>query len=139
MEQLAALLYTGNLQGCIGKGESMTVNEEAQRVERDVFVYRAFILQNRAQIVVDEIAADTPHTALQAVRLLGRAALGEDVQDELRALLGTAAANNPVLLVVAALVYDAAGKTEEAMRVAHAGTKVRRGGPGRFFLSFSDL
>jgi hypothetical protein len=124
MEQLSALLYTGNLQGCISKGESLTVNEEAQRVERDVFVYRAFILQNRAQIVVDEIPADSPHTALQAVRLLGRAALGADVQEELKALLGTSAANNPVLLVAAALIYDAAGKTEEAMRAAHQGTKV---------------
>ncbi len=124
-EVLQTLLFTGNLQGCISKGEGLTVGEEAQRVERDVYVYRAFALQNRAQVVVDEIAADTPHTALQAVRLLARAALGEQVQDELKGMLATAAANNPVLLVVAALVYEAAGKTEEAMRAAHQGTKVR--------------
>jgi hypothetical protein len=56
MEQVAQLFYTGNLQACISKGEGLVLNEEQQRVERDVFVHRAFILQNRAQIVVDEIS-----------------------------------------------------------------------------------
>lgn len=56
MEQLAQLLYMGNLQGCISKGESLVLNDPALKAERDVYVYRCFIQQSRAQIVVDEVA-----------------------------------------------------------------------------------
>ena len=99
----------------------MTNLDEAQRVERDVFVYRAFIEQGRAQIVRDEIKEDTEHTSLQAVRLLARDALGENVMGELKAMLeNSVAQNNPTLQLVASQLYSKEGNTDEALRVLHS-------------------
>lgn len=122
MEGLATQLYMGNPQGCIAAGESMTGLEEAGlRAERDVFVYRAFLAQNRAQVVLSEIAEDTEVTALRAVRLMARDLSGEDVAEELRAAMQGPEGKNRTMLLAAALVHERAGRTEEAMRAAMEG------------------
>jgi hypothetical protein len=101
----------------------MTLSEEAVRVTRDVAVYRAFLLQQRAQVVLDEIPSDSPHSALQAVRYLARAQLGETaaVEAELQEVLSTPAGSNPVMVLVAAQLAERGGRIEEAMRLAHGG------------------
>ncbi len=125
--QTVNLFNLGNFQGAIAAGEALAPELESVRAERDVFVYRSYVAQGRAQMVVDEIPADHASTALQAVRLFARFAAAADknaedaVLDEVKRLLGnTVTASNPTLQVLAAAMHEERGSYEEALRVAHA-------------------
>jgi len=121
----------GNYQAAINEGSSLPSDslQDADRVERDVYVYRSYIAQRKYQIVLDEINGSAPPTALQAVKLLasylkhseeGNATGTAAALSTLKGMLSDGvAATNSVLQLMAALIYLNNGQPEESMRCVY--------------------
>jgi len=61
--------YIGNFQHCINEAQTINLSSSDLKIERDVFLYRAYIAQGKHSLVLDEIKASSPQE-VQAVRIL---------------------------------------------------------------------
>lgn len=120
--------YLGNFQGAINEAQAsdLVLSSPADERDRDVIVYRSYIALGQYDVVQSEIAANAP-TALQAVKLLATYMQSKDsleiVMLSLKEWLADSeTANNPVLQLVAGIIYLDQGELEEAAKVLHAGT-----------------
>jgi len=67
--ELRNSFYIGNFQHCINEAQSLNPSSSDLKVERDVFLYRAYIAQGKYGLVLSEVTASSP-PELQGVRLL---------------------------------------------------------------------
>jgi len=70
----------GNYQAAINAGSSIVPANEAQKVERDTYLYRCYIARGDYNIVLNEVKNSAPD-ALQAIRLLASYLQSEDNRD----------------------------------------------------------
>jgi len=61
--------YIGNFQHCINEAQSLNPSSADVRIERDVFLYRAYTAQGKYGLVLDEIKPSFPQE-VQSVRIL---------------------------------------------------------------------
>eukprot|EP00887_Chlorella_sp_A99_P005270 scaffold1.g5270.t1 len=116
--------WLGAYQTAISEASQITGLSEAQKIQRDFYVYRSYIELGTYELVLSEIGPTSP-AALQAVRLLavylkqgeaGREGVLEQVAGW---LADPASASNVTVLLVAATVYALEGNYVEALRICH--------------------
>jgi coatomer protein complex subunit epsilon len=113
--------HVGNYQRAVHEGSLLALTDDALKVERDVYVFRAYIAMGNSEMVVDEIPADgSVQTSLQATRLLASfhaSGPSDEINARFEALLGdVACANNATLKTCAATCYALQGMHKEAIR-----------------------
>lgn len=114
-------LHLGHYQSAITDANRAKVATDAQRAERDVLMYRAYVEQGNTAVVLGEVHAGSA-PALRAVRLLA-AHRAADAAGRPAAVAGLhellaepGAANEPLVGVLAACVFCAEGDFKEALR-----------------------
>jgi coatomer protein complex subunit epsilon len=117
--------FIGNYQQCINEAQKLKGLTVEQSNLRDAFVYRAYIVQKKFSVVIDEITpSSTPE--LQSIRLLAeflsfpskRDAIVEKIDKQMSSGFD---ADNATMITVAAMIYHHVANYEAALRVLHQG------------------
>ncbi|RWR72112.1 coatomer subunit epsilon-1-like protein isoform X1 [Cinnamomum micranthum f. kanehirae] len=116
--------YLGAYQAAINNSDVPNLSQE-DAIERDSLVYRSYIALRSFQLVINEIDSSAP-TPLQAVKLLAIYLSGpenkESAISNLREWLSDAAiGNNPVLRLIAGIIYMHEQDYNEALKHTNSG------------------
>ncbi|XP_049386058.1 coatomer subunit epsilon-1-like isoform X1 [Solanum stenotomum] len=117
--------YIGAYQAAINNSDVPNLSSD-DAVERDTLVYRSYIALGSYQLVINEID-DSAATPLQAVKLLALYLSSPDNKQEtvitsLHELLGDSAiGNNPILRLIAGIVFMHEQDYNEALKHTNAG------------------
>ncbi|XP_015168655.1 coatomer subunit epsilon-1-like isoform X1 [Solanum tuberosum] len=117
--------YIGAYQAAINNSDVPNLSAD-DAVERDTLVYRSYIALGSYQLVINEID-DSAATPLQAVKLLALYLSSPDNKQEtvitsLHELLGDSAiGNNPILRLIAGIVFMHEQDYNEALKHTNAG------------------
>ncbi|KAH0698730.1 hypothetical protein KY284_012945 [Solanum tuberosum] len=116
--------YIGAYQAAINNSDVPNLSAD-DAVERDTLVYRSYIAFGSYQLVINEIA-DSAATPLQAVKLLALYLSSPDNKEtvitSLHELLGDSAiGNNPILRLIAGIVFMHEQDYNEALKHTNAG------------------
>jgi len=117
-------LFIGNYQQCTSEAQKLQPRDEATRLERDSFLYRALIAQRKYGAVVSQIKSSAP-APLQAIRLLARLLQNPSQQtsilDELEGLVSYSSVDpgSPVTALAAAAIQAHCDNYEAALKVLH--------------------
>lgn len=122
--------WLGAFQLAITEGSNLSRLSEAMRVERDEFVYRAYIALGQYGVVTSEIQDSAP-IALQAIKLL--ATYKEDPEKREMVLMTLnewlqdgASANSPSVQLVAAMIFLNEDMTKDAIKAVRHGTTMEQ-------------
>ncbi|CAD5234650.1 unnamed protein product [Bursaphelenchus xylophilus] len=69
--ELRNYYYIGAYQQCAKEAQKTNVKTDRERLEKDVFLFRAYIALGKSSVVLSEISADVKEDVMKAVRLLG--------------------------------------------------------------------
>lgn len=111
----------GQYQTAINEGGRVKPKDEFGRIEKDVFVYRAFIEQGKYHVVLDELKGDNIPSPLKAVRALASFLSGQTSAADATAqadewLRDPDFAQDDMVLLVLAILYDRLNLTQKAMQ-----------------------
>jgi len=115
--------YTGAFQQTINEAQKIKPSTTELQVERDVFLYRAYIAQRKYRVVMDEIHGAS-HPELRPLKLLAdyfanpnkRDALVDSIKEQLS---GSADISSHTFVIVAATIFCHESNHEAALRVLH--------------------
>ncbi|XP_033219157.1 coatomer subunit epsilon [Belonocnema kinseyi] len=112
--------YIGNYQQCINEAQKVKPTSPEVALDRDVFLYRAYIAQRKFRVVIDEINNSSPQD-LQPLKTLAEYFAFPNRRETLLAELDQAAsrsnADNHNFMIVAATIYYHEKNLESALRV----------------------
>ncbi|KAI3932507.1 hypothetical protein MKW92_047502 [Papaver armeniacum] len=116
--------YLGAYQAAINNSDVPNLSQE-DSIERDSLVYRSYIALGSYQLVISEIDSSAP-TPLQAVKLLASYLSGpeqkENTISSLKEWLGDSAiGNNPVLRLIAGIIFMHEQDYNEALKHSNTG------------------
>ena len=110
--------YIGNFQHCINEAQSLNPVSTDMRIERDVFLYRAYTAQGKYGLVLDEIKSSFPQE-VQSVRILAdylqNPSKRESILKEIEKKLNGSDFSEYYLLI-AATIYFHEQDTDSALR-----------------------
>jgi coatomer protein complex subunit epsilon len=117
--------YLGAYQQCLAEASDLEGLSDAEKIERDCFVYRAYIEIGSSELVLNEVNSSSP-MALQAVRLLAEYQGKKRSKDSVLATISDwlqepAYKNNAGVMLVVGLIYAAEENYVEALRACHGG------------------
>ncbi|XP_017890467.1 coatomer subunit epsilon [Ceratina calcarata] len=112
--------YIGNYQQCINEAQKIKSSSSKVAVERDVFLYRAYIAQRKFRVVLDEINNSSPHS-LQPLKMLAdyfaNPGRRDAIVSELRQATKHANSDNHNFLIVAATIFYHEKNLDQALRM----------------------
>lgn len=122
-------LYLGNYQQVVTDASTFNPRGDVNaKVEVETMLHRAYIALGNHFLVIQKIKSDDP-IPLQAVKLLATYMQSPEQLETVKAQLGewmmdSAAASDPTLLVVAAMIFNREGQHDEALKYVHTATSL---------------
>jgi len=123
--EVRSAFYLGNFQQCINEAQKLKTKTDETKIQRDVFLYRAYVAQKKYGVPLDEISAAAAPPALKGVRIFAdylnsndnrRLKLVEDLEKTLNK--GTEATDNTFILM-SANIYMLETNFDAALRLLH--------------------
>lgn len=111
--------HLGHYQKAINEAPASKVKTDAQRIERDTFIYRAYLAQGNHQLPLDEIKAGAP-PQLMAVRALALYHKG----DKDAAKAEVSGGGDGIRAIIACTIALLEGNLDEAWRTVHAASSL---------------
>lgn len=116
--------YLGLYQQCINEAQKVSVSSNSKKLERDVFMYRAYVAQQKYSVVLDEISS-VASPELLAVKMLAQYLSNPTDKDQVLKQLedklsGNIDVENTVLPLIAASIYYHEENYDSALRVLHS-------------------
>uniref|UniRef100_A0A8C8YKF2 Coatomer subunit epsilon n=1 Tax=Prolemur simus TaxID=1328070 RepID=A0A8C8YKF2_PROSS len=117
--------YIGSYQQCINEAQRVKLSSPERDIERDVFLYRAYLAQRKYGVVLDEIKPSSG-PELQAVRMFAEYCAHESRRDAIvaeldREMSKSVDVTNTTFLLMAASVYLHDQNPDAALRTLHQG------------------
>ncbi|XP_018586514.1 coatomer subunit epsilon [Scleropages formosus] len=117
--------YIGSYQQCINEAQKVKPSSPEKEIERDTFLYRAYLAQRKYGVVLDDIKPNSA-VELQAVRMFAEYMSSEAKRDAIVADLDkkmtkSVDAANTTFLLMAAAIYFQEANTDAALRTLHQG------------------
>ncbi|XP_043284657.1 coatomer subunit epsilon [Venturia canescens] len=114
--------YIGNYQQCINEAQKVKSTLPEVILDRDVFLYRAYIAQRKFRVVLDEIN-NSSSPDLQPLKTLAEYFAfpnrREAIVGELDKVANNATTDNHNFMIVAATIYYHEKNLESALRILH--------------------
>lgn len=119
---LKTAYYLGNYQQAINEAQKLKINDPKLQIEKDVYMYRAFIAQKKYRVVLDDISQNAPEE-LKYVKLIAEYLSNESNRDSivqnLDSKLGSLNVSSPMVLLLIATIYYLHENYESALKVLH--------------------
>lgn len=116
--------YIGNFQHCINEAQKLKVENPDLKLEKDIFMYRAYIAQRKYGVVMDEINEQSP-PEIRALKLLAQYSSAttdnrDAIINRLNSMLNEVSDTpSDILLIVASAIYSNEQNYEAALKVLH--------------------
>ncbi|EJW88856.1 coatomer epsilon subunit family protein [Wuchereria bancrofti] len=115
--------YLGAYQNCINEAQNLRVKEENDKLLKDVYMYRAYLAQNKPNLVLSEIEKSSTSPALRAVRRFADYLANPDkratIMKEFETELNEEIPHDETVLLLAAHMYIRERNVEEALRLLY--------------------
>ncbi|KAL3989417.1 Coatomer subunit epsilon [Acanthocheilonema viteae] len=115
--------FLGAYQSCINEAQNLRIKEENDKLLKDVYMYRAYLAQNKPNLVLSEIDKSSSSPALRAVRCfadyLANPNKRTTIVKEFEAELNKEIPQDDTVLLLAAHMYIHEQNVEEALRLLH--------------------
>lgn len=117
---LKNMFYLGNYQAATKEATQVKTSDESKKIERDCFLYRSYIAQNKFAPVLNEIndSSPAPFKAIKQLAIyIQSPAKREQALSEIKNMLSTT--SQSIVALVAAIMYFHEGNSDEALRAVH--------------------
>jgi len=119
---LKSAFYLGSFQQAINEAQKFRNSDSRLQLEKDVYMYRAYIAQKKYGVVLDDIKPNAADE-LKYIRLMAEYLSSESKRDsiinDLDHKLGSLNVTSPLLLLIIANIYVLAENYETALKVLH--------------------